>query len=302
MFDDLFSKGGLSLDRLRTLLEVEEAGSIADAAPGDTVRHSQYSRQLRELSEFFGCEVTKREGKRIKLTTKGGKLAQLSREYLKALNDFSSMCRDQPIDVSIAAGDSLIQWLVIPRLGPLIRQFPGIRFTTQSLRTHEITEVISDLKVDFGIVRTDAVTAGMDSVGLGDLSYVALVPTSLWHEKRKPTLNDVFRMPFAYQETDGRFSRQLVEIARAFHPNFAPALACQSFPQTMAAVRSGYFAAVVPSIAAEEIQSKAVRRVHGRELDALKRRAVLVWNNRLPQLRPSAITIVERLQAAFKFS
>ncbi len=57
MFESLFSERGLSLDRLKVLIEVRDAGSIAQAAPGDPVRQSQYSRQLRELSEFFGCEV-----------------------------------------------------------------------------------------------------------------------------------------------------------------------------------------------------------------------------------------------------
>lgn len=298
MFDELFSKGGLSLDRLRTLLEVEDAGSIADAAPGDPVRHSQYSRQLRELSEFFGCEVTKREGKRIKLTANGVQLAQLSREYLKGLNDFSARCHSQPIEISIAAGDSLIQWLVIPRLGPLIRQSPGIRFITQSLRTHEIIESIADLRVDFGIIRSDAMTSAMEAAELGAISYVAIVPRTL-EEGKKAKLKDIFRLPFAYQETDGRFSRQLVEIAREAQPNFSPALACQSFPQTMAAVRSGYFAAVMPSLAAKEIDAAAVRKVHGQELDVLTRKVVLIWNRRLASLRPNTQAVAEKMRVAF---
>jgi len=35
MFDSLFSERGLSLDRLKVLIEVRDAGSIAQAAPGD---------------------------------------------------------------------------------------------------------------------------------------------------------------------------------------------------------------------------------------------------------------------------
>src|SRR5689334_689413 len=60
MFENLFSDRGLSIDRLRVLVEVHDAGGIAQAAPGDPVRQSQYSRQLRELSEFFGVEVARR--------------------------------------------------------------------------------------------------------------------------------------------------------------------------------------------------------------------------------------------------
>ena len=79
MFEKLFSERGLSLDRLRVLVEIHDAGSIAQAAPGDLVRQSQYSRQLRELSEFFGCEVAQRRGKLLKLTGRGARLAELAR-------------------------------------------------------------------------------------------------------------------------------------------------------------------------------------------------------------------------------
>src|SRR5688572_20548346 len=106
MFDSLFSERGLSLDRLKVLIEVRDAGSIAQAAPGDPVRQSQYSRQLRELSEFFGCEVTQRRGKILKLTSQGERLAELAREYLRSLDDFRAECKQQSVAFSIGAGDS----------------------------------------------------------------------------------------------------------------------------------------------------------------------------------------------------
>lgn len=299
MFDSLFSTTGLSLDRLRSLLEVDEAGSIADTAPGDSGRNSLYSRQLRELSAFFGCQLTKREGKCIKLTPYGKRLAQLSRDYMQGLSDFRATIQKQQIEFRIAAGDSLIQWLVIPRLGPLVRHAFGVRFVTQSSRTKEIIQDIIDSKVDFGVTRKDAVTAGMQSAKLGALSYVALVPRSLLRGKSDLTLAHVLKVPCAVQETDGRFSRQLLEIARAIEPNFVPALSCQSFPQTMAAVRSGCFAAVMPSLAANEIDDTLVRKVPASELDVLTRELVLVWNNRLEATRPNAATIAQQLQTAF---
>ena len=46
MFEHLFSERGLSLDRLKTLIEVARAGSIAGAARGDSARQSLYSRQI----------------------------------------------------------------------------------------------------------------------------------------------------------------------------------------------------------------------------------------------------------------
>ena len=53
MFDHLFSKGGLSLDRLRGFMQMADAKSIAKAAPGDTNRQSQISRQIRDLTDLM---------------------------------------------------------------------------------------------------------------------------------------------------------------------------------------------------------------------------------------------------------
>ena len=52
MFAKLFAQSGLSLDRLRALVEVGATGSIVRAAEGDPARQSQYSRQIKELEDF----------------------------------------------------------------------------------------------------------------------------------------------------------------------------------------------------------------------------------------------------------
>src|SRR5688572_13320499 len=242
MFESLFSERGLSLDRLKVLIEVRDAGSIAQAAPGDPVRQSQYSRQLRELSEFFGCEVTQRKGKLLKLTTQGEKLAELAREHLRSLDDFRAECRDENVAFTIGAGDSLIQWLVIPRLGDITSHFPGTRFATSNLRTNEIVQQVTDCRVDFGIIRKNAVAPGLKSVSLGFVKYVAVVPTPLWGRRKKMLLREFFtELPIATQTTDGQFTAQLREIVKSLDATLSPALACQSFPQTMAAVKSGRF-------------------------------------------------------------
>lgn len=300
MFEQLFSHRGLSLDRLRALLEVHEAGSIAQTAPGNAVRHSQYSRQLRELSEFFGCEVAERRGKLVKLTPEGLRLAELSREYLRGLEDFADECHREQALYTIAAGDSLIQWLVIPRLGSVMRQMPSVRFATESSRTHEVVQKVSEWRVDFGIVRKNAVLPEFKATSLGSLRYVAVVPTALVPEKRSMSLRDVFALPVALQTTEGEFSRQLLEIARALKPDFQPALSCQSFPQTASAVTSGAFAAILPELVATQLNPMHIHYVSSPALNPLRRHNYLVWNRRTSGVRPLTTTVAEELQRTLR--
>jgi DNA-binding transcriptional LysR family regulator len=301
MFEKLFSERGLSLDRIRVLLEVHDAGSIAQAAPGDPIRQSQYSRQLRELSEFFGCEVAQRRGKLLKLTEQGRKLADLARNQLRSLEDFRTECRSECPDYTIASGDSVLHWLVIPRLGSLAGSKPSVRFATTSLRTNDVVQQLADGRVDFGIIRQDALVDGLDSAPLGELTYVAVVPKTLIGRGKAPTLKDVLGgMPLAAQTADGQFTQRLRKIAADLNVEIAPALACQSFPQTLSAVRAGGFAAILPTLALADLPESSYVLIKADPLKQLTRKLSLVWSRRSSQVRPTATPLAQRLVKTLK--
>jgi len=104
MFQNLLFKGGLSLDRLASFCAVAEAGSIVKAAGGDPVRQSLISRQIRELEEFFGAELTWRRGKGLAVTPAGRRLAALVRGQLQDLDDFLRESAGGTKEFSIGAG------------------------------------------------------------------------------------------------------------------------------------------------------------------------------------------------------
>jgi DNA-binding transcriptional LysR family regulator len=302
MFDSIFTERGLSLERLRVLIEVHDAGGIARTAPGKTSRQSQFSRQLRELSEFFGCEVAHRRGKFLKLTSEGARLAELARPFLRELTDFHSNCRSERVEFTVGAGDSLIHWLVIPRLGGLLKAYSPVRFTTMSLRTNEIVRQIEEGRIDFGLIRKNALATGMKWSSLGTLSYVAVVPGALVMRTKVPSFSEIFtKFPIAMQTTDGQFSEQLMAISTAEDKSFRPSLGCQSFPQTLAAVRSGRFAAIIPELAVKELPVGSIHKISGTPLRQLQRDIILVWNPRVTRVRPNAAKVVAELQKALQF-
>lgn len=302
MFDTLFTERGFSIDRLRVLVEVQAAGGIAQAAPGDPIRQSQYSRQLRELSEFFGCELTERKGKTLRLTERGATLAELARGQLSALTDFYADCRAETKMFTIAAGDSLVQWLVIPRLGTLLSRLHDVQFSTLNLRTHDIVNQITDGRADFGLLRKNALPEGLRSTSLGRLNYILVAPRRIFTNKKKLTLQEALStLPLAMQTTDGQFTSHLRDITKALEIRCKPALCCQSFPQTMAAVRSGYFAAIVPAQVAIDLDAEEYHVVEDAMLKPLARDILLGWNPRLVKVRSGAAKILSELQKTLRF-
>ncbi|WP_418386216.1 LysR family transcriptional regulator, partial [Akkermansia sp.] len=154
MFEHLFAERGLSLDRLKTLIEVAKAGSIAAAARGDSARQSLYSRQIKELEEFFGVELAARRGKVLALTRSGWELVRLASESLCLLDDFKSRSRNLPYRFTIGAGDSLHAWVVAPVLADIQQRGLPWLFALENLRNSEIPLKLQNMDVDFGIVRT----------------------------------------------------------------------------------------------------------------------------------------------------
>jgi DNA-binding transcriptional LysR family regulator len=302
MFETIFSKRGLSLERLHTLVAISQAGSIVGAAPGDPVRNSQNSRQLRELAEYFGCELAERKGKTIRLTEEGKHLAQVTREFLRTLEDFQAGCVKRHIFYTIGAGDSLIQWLVIPRIASIVDAIPQIHLGTQSLKTNDIVEGVLESRIDLGLVRKTAVKSGLKSAAIGKLSYCIVAPHSLLAGKSAPTVRDLFKdFPMAMQVSDGEFTRTLKGIATRLAPDFRPALSCQSLPQVLAAVRSRRFAAVLPEIATADLPSNMVLTLRGEELAPLYREVHLIWSPRVATVRPHAVDLIDQCRRAFRF-
>src|SRR6266478_8948420 len=135
MFAKLFAESGLSLDRLRALLEVGAAGSIVKAADGDPVRQSQYSRQIKELEDFFRSKLIERQGKGARLTPHGKELARISRFFMLGLSNFQRGCLNEEQTFHIGASATFIRRFLLPVVsGPKILRG----------HTHYIVETVSD--------------------------------------------------------------------------------------------------------------------------------------------------------------
>jgi DNA-binding transcriptional LysR family regulator len=64
---------------------------------------------LKELEAFFGIELRRRKGNGLVLTEAGRRLAALAREQFAGLDDFKRWCTAQPLELSIAAGNSILE-------------------------------------------------------------------------------------------------------------------------------------------------------------------------------------------------
>jgi DNA-binding transcriptional LysR family regulator len=300
MFERLFARRGLSIDRLRVLCELSEAGGIAKAAGSDPARQSQFSRQLSELEEFFEVALTRRQGKGLVLTEAGRELAVIARESIGRLHDFHARASAQPVSFSIGAGESLLQWLVLPQIAALAPQLRGVDVRVQNLRTAEITNRLHDLSLDFGLVRREAVSPPLKCVFLGKMEYALFHPTSRF--AKAPDVRRVIEtLPLALQCSDGVFTRQFWSWVEKNGLKVSVKIECDAFPQAARALLSGQCAAILPKIARVDLPGDAFRGIDVPFLNNQPRQVCLAWNPRTIRLRTEAQDLATRLTEGLKF-
>lgn len=276
-FARLLDTSGLSLDRLRTFLSVVEAGGVARAARGDATRQSQYSRQIKELEAFFGAKLTRLVGRRLEITEDGRRLALVIRRQFRELDDFREAMAGRRIHVRIGSQGSIIDWLLAPRIGRIAGALGTVTVELEMMRTMDVARAVADGRLDFGILREDAVPEERERVVLGATGYSLVAPFALWKSGRD--VIDVIReVPMVELLPGGQFGSRWRQwlAGRDLRPHVVARMA--SFTQLARAVRTGVAAAVLPDLATGDFDAKAFRTQPVPDLPA--RRLVLIANER----------------------
>jgi DNA-binding transcriptional LysR family regulator len=277
MFDHLFSRSGLSLDRLRGFLAFAEAGSIARAAPNDLSRQSQLSRQIGELEAYFGAELTHRRGKSLMLTTAGKRLAVLIREQLQDLEDFHREQNDTPKAFTLGSGASIIDWLVIPVQQRIRAALEGATLRLETHRSQAMAEAVRDGRIDLAVLRKDVVPSGLKSLPLCHLSFHLCIPRKLMkpeQEKSAATSAALWQtLPFAAGRDGGQVDTAIRQAMQSAGVRFSPLVECNSMLQVRQLIERGECAGILPSLGSRGLAASKVfvtdfapMKSHGRQL------------------------------------
>ena len=289
---NLLSKSGLSLERLRTFLTFAEAGSIVRSAAGDPVRASLISRQLRELEEFFAVELVKRHGKGLVLTEAGTRLAALVREQFGSLEEFRNSASGKSIRLSLAAGNTMLEWVVAPRITPGL--IPGVEFDLHHEQTEESIERLRNGSRDLAIIQKKTLGRQFATAPLGTVNFALFIPKRLGrHTNLRKALRE---LPLALS-IGGSLREAILHYAGEINSSH---LGTSGFLNAVASVRSGHYVAILPSIATADMGSN-LSMIPIPPAVVPTRQLVLAWSKRAAATRPAIALAVERLREELVF-
>jgi DNA-binding transcriptional LysR family regulator len=291
--------GGFTIERLRTFCRIAEAGSISLAAKGDLTRQSQFSRQVKELEEFFGTKLVERAGKTIRLTEDGRKLALLTQAYFRSVEELRSSFSKDDV-VRIGAGESVFRWLLMPRLVELQGLSASVRFEFLNQSTAQSVEAVKAGHVDLAIVRKDAAYDPLNALPCGSLAYALVVPRKLLPGQTAAGLQLLHRIPFALLTSDGVLAKGIHALAARMNVKLDIRVRAESFSLLIAAIENADLAAVVPVPAVAGLSKERFTSIETEDLKSLTRELSLVYSRQAAELRENVRRIAPRISSLFQ--
>lgn len=302
-FDSLFKfNKGLTLERLRSLVLVADAGTIMKAAPDQTAKQSQFIRQIGELESFFCVPLRSKDNSKSYLNAEGVQLANLSRRALQDLEAFQHAVLKKEPEISIGTGDSLLRWLVLPNMPELQSRMPHSNWMVHDLQNMDTCSRLINGSIDFGLLRSDLVKPSLGSEPIGTIRYRLFVPAKLLAKPQKANLQELLEdLPIATQGNDTLFRRVLEESVASHGWKLNTKLLGESFTQVASGLDTGCFAAILPHIAAQQVDKDVVWSVSLKKLGKLDRTIHLAWNPKFRKARPHLELAENVLRQLLKF-
>jgi len=298
MFRQLAHLSGFSLERLASLCEVAEAGSIGQASRGDANRQSLLSRQIAELEAVFGVALLARKSRPFRLTDQGKELAQAARLFFQSVDDLQKRVGNEAQRVIIGAGEALIQWLLFPVCEAVKSEIGGVVFTFKNLDSVRLVDGLQQGELDLALIRTGEIPPGLAHAGNWRYAYAPFVPKAVSRSSGELTVSDLGRLPWALLEGRGHFRQFLEGAVRQQGGEIHCTLECSSYTQVAMAIQTGKYAGFLPAFASSSAFASNAPVIQRPLVKALRyeRSLTLAWRAANLRARP----MLEKLVAETK--
>ncbi|ENZ78747.1 MULTISPECIES: LysR family transcriptional regulator [Ralstonia] len=240
----------ISLDRLRTLVEVAGRGSFADAAQALHLAAPTVSLHIAELEDRVGAQLLSRKRGQVQPTAIGEVMVERARKLLadaeQALDDIQRQVQGLSGRVRLGASTGAIAHLLPQALEVLRQDHPGIDVQVAVLTSQETLAGLADGALDIGLVALpQSQVAGLAIKPWRRDPVMAFLP-SHWTSPARITPAWLAAQPLILNDATTRLSRQTTEwfATDGYHP--VPRIQLNYNDAIKSLVAAGYGATLLP--------------------------------------------------------
>ncbi len=290
---NIFSKNGISLERLQTLDKVVRAGTITLAANGDPNLQSLISRQITELETATGVVLLNREVKPYIPTTAARSLANCCARFVSGVEEVVAVAAGSRNPIRVGAGELVIRELLIPWIGRQRKKKEVVPWVMSNLTSRQIQTGLSAEKLDIGI-STGLAASGMVRVkNLADYGMKLVLP--LGFQQDNSGWERLAEFQVVLLEGSGGFRGFLAECERTYGFKLRIGAECTTYPQAVDLAEATGWAVFVPELWWKRNKEWATRTQRIPGLDDYRHELRLGWNERIAERRPDVGRLISAL-------
>lgn len=284
------------MERLRSFLDVAQAGSVTKAAHGEESRRSLMSRQIGELEKTLGFDLFRRNGRNIEITEAGRELALLIASFFAEFEGVTRRGNKADELLRIGAGASVFEALIFPKLGLLEKEFPGTNFEFCGFSTNEVVDALHGGMIDLGVVRAGFNFSGIAEIPAGKIPFVLVgrraFDTKLAGWSAKTFLS---RVPISIISGDGRWIDTFKRLC--FDLEIEPRIThrTETFGHVRELLKAGAPGAILPAQLAAELSVSHFAVLDDEALSPLARPLSVVFDSRAGRVRDRLESMAESL-------
>lgn len=240
----------ISLDRLRTLVEVADRSSFADAARALHLAPPTVSLHIAELESRVGAPLLSRKRGEVRPTAIGEAMVERARRLLadaeQALDDIQRQVQGLSGRVRLGASTGAIAHLLPQALEVLRQDHPGIDVQVAVLTSQETLAGLTDGALDIGLVALpQSQVAGLSIKPWRRDPVVAFLPAH-WQSPARITPTWLAAQPLILNDATTRLSRLTTEWFAADGQHPAPRIQLNYNDAIKSLVAAGYGATLLP--------------------------------------------------------
>lgn len=292
MFGEFVSRKGVSLERLQTLCLVVEAGTIMSAAKGDPNRQSLFSRQIKELEQALQLELLDRSSLPHRPTPEATRLEGMTREFLAGVERLLAESAARSPIISIGAGESIIQWLLLPLLTSGAAVGHRIRF--QNLTSRETVEAIRARRVDIGVVPAEDAARDLSTIPIASYGVVVIGPKGEF-PSRRVDWGQMEGRGLVVLEGRSALRRRIDALIGSGVTGPEIQIECTSYPQVIEACASGRLIGLLPEIATPAAKKAGLEAWRVAEPVDFQIDLALMWSPAIVESKAEVARLIRRL-------
>jgi DNA-binding transcriptional LysR family regulator len=289
----IFSKNGVSLERLQTLADVVQAGSYKAAANDDPTRATLISRQMGELEDALGISLFDKSKKPYQPTSAALHLAASCERFVREVEEVTSRASGLRRPITVGAGEVVIRELLVPWIGMQRKTSTSQPWVMRNLKWRKIQESLAAELLDLGIADGLEANGNVEVVDLESYGYKLVLP-----EGQKPDKTGWKRLaetPVVLLDGAGRFRRFLADCEQEYGFTLRIGAECTTYPQAVDLAGATGCAVFVPEYWWKRRKEWQARTQTLPGLERLRRTLKLGWNRKIAERRPEVAALVRAL-------